>query len=53
MDIGLKVVSKLRVKGNVADVVNDHILTYTGDSFCGYCYNPKAQVFIYEIVKHQ
>ncbi len=53
MDIGLKVVSKLRVKGDVADVVNDHILTYTGDSFCGYCYEPKAQVFIYEIVRHK
>lgn len=42
MDSSMKVTAELKVSGDVADVVDDHILTYIGDSFCGYCYDPKA-----------
>lgn len=53
MDSSMKVIAELKVSGDVADVVDDHILTYIGDSFCGYCYDPKAQVRIYAVVKRQ
>lgn len=47
----LKIVAKLSVKGDVSDVLGNHLLTTTGDSFCGYCYEPKAKIRIYEIIK--
>lgn len=50
-DPTLKIIAKLSIKGDVADIVDDHILTTTGDSFCGYCFEPKAKIYIYEIVR--
>lgn len=51
VDPSLTVVSKFSCKGEVADIVDNCILTATGASFYGYCYEPKAKVYIYEIVK--
>ena len=53
VDETLKVVAKLSIKGDIADVVGNYILTTTGDSFCGYCYEPKAKIYIYEVAKKQ
>ncbi len=50
-DHTLKIIAKLSIKGDIADVLGNYILTTTGDSFCGYCYEPKAKIYIYEIVK--
>ncbi len=50
-DHTLKIIAKLSIKGDIADVVDDYILTTTGDSFCGYCFEPKARIYIYEIVR--
>lgn len=51
VDHTLTVVAKFSCKGEVADIVDNCILTATGASFYGYCYEPKAKVYIYEIVK--
>lgn len=51
VDHALTVVAKFSCKGEVADIVDNCILTATGASFYGYCYEPKAKVYIYEIVK--
>ena len=45
-----KIIAKLPIKGEIADVLDNYILTTTGDSFCGYCYEPKAKIYIYKIV---
>lgn len=50
-DSRLKIIAKLSIRGDIADIVNDHILTTTGDSFCGYCFDPKAKLYIYEIFR--
>ena len=52
VDSTLKIIAKLSVKGDIADILDDYILTTTGDSFCGYCYEPKAKVYIYKIMKN-
>ena len=49
-DATLKIIAKLPIKGDIADIMDDHVLTTTGDSFCGYCFEPKAKIYIYEIV---
>ena len=50
VDENMKIISKQSVKGEISDIIDNYILTTTGDSFCGYCYDPKAKVYIYEIV---
>ncbi len=50
-DHTLKIIAKLSIKGDIADIVDDYILTTTGDSFCGYCFEPKARIYIYEIAR--
>jgi len=50
-DYTFKIIAKLSIKGDIADVLGNHILVTTGDSFCGYCYEPKAKIYIYEVVK--
>ena len=50
-DPTLKIIAKLTIKGDIADVLGDHILTTTGDSFYVYGYEPKAKIYIYEVVK--
>ena len=51
VDSTLKIIAKLSIKGDVADMVEDGILTTVGDSFCGYCFHPKAKINIYQIVR--
>ena len=51
VDAALKIIAKLSIKGDIADIVDDHILTVTGDSFCGYCYEPKAKIYIYKLIR--
>lgn len=51
LDAALKIIAKLSIKGDIADIVDDHILTVTGDSFCGYCYEPKAKIYIYKLIR--
>lgn len=51
VDETLKVVSKLSIKGDVADVLGNYILVTAGDSFCGYCYEPKAKIYVYEVTR--
>ena len=50
-DPTLRIIAKLSIKGDIADIMGDCILTTTGDSFCGYCFDPKAKIYIYEIVR--
>ena len=50
-DSTLKIIAKLSIKGEIADILDNYILTTTGDSFCGYCFEPKAKICIYEIVR--
>lgn len=50
-DASLKVVAKLTIKGDIVDMVDDYILTTTGDSFCGYCYEPKTKIRIYQLLE--
>ena len=52
VDYTLKGIAKLTVKGDIADVLGNYILTTAGDSFCGYCYEPNAAIYIYEL-KHK
>ena len=34
----------------ISILIGGQILTTTGDSFCGYCYEPGAKIYIYEVV---
>ena len=49
-DPTFKIIAKLSHKGEIADLIGGQILTTTGDSFCGYCYEPGAKIYIYEVV---
>lgn len=46
----MKIVAKIPVKGDVDKVYDGYLITTSGDSFCGYCYDPKAMIRIYRIV---
>ena len=50
-DPTLKIIAKLSVKGDIADVVDDYVLTTSGDSFFGYYFEPNAKIYIYKIVR--
>ena len=50
-DSTMKIIAKLSIKGDIADIMDDYVLTTTGDSFCGYCFEPKAKIYIYEIAR--
>lgn len=50
-DHTLMIIAKLTIKGDIADVLGTHILTTTGGSFYLYSYEPKAKIYIYELVK--
>lgn len=50
MDHTMRIIARLSIKGNIADIFGDYLLTTTGDSFCGYCYDPKAKIYIYKII---
>ncbi len=39
------------ISGDIADIIDDYILTASSDSFYGYEYNKKAKIHIYKIVK--
>ena len=52
-DPSLKIIAKLSFKGDIADVVGNYMLTTVGDSFCGYLYEPKAKIYIYELVENR
>lgn len=49
MDNEGKIVFRHSIKGDVTDVLDNYLLTTTGDSFCGYCYQPNAAVHIYRL----
>lgn len=51
VDTTLRIIAKLSIKGQIADIVDDYILTTTGGSFGAYCYEPKDRIYIYEIVR--
>lgn len=51
IDQTLKIVAKLSIKGDFVDIIGNYILVTTGESFSGYCYEPKAKIYIYEIVR--
>ncbi|MBE6946502.1 MAG: hypothetical protein E7459_10535 [Ruminococcaceae bacterium] len=51
VDDTLKVVARLSIKGDVADVLDNYILTASGGSFYAYLYEPNAKIYIYEIIK--
>lgn len=51
VDHTFKIIAKLSIKGDIADVLGNYILTASGDSFCGYCYEPKAKIYIYAVIK--
>lgn len=53
VDLAGKIIAKLSIQGDIADVVGNYILTTTGDSFCGYVYEPKAKIRIYEVMDHR
>jgi len=50
-DPTLKIIAKLSIKGELADIEDDCLLTYSGDSFCGYCFEKGAKVYVYRITK--
>lgn len=52
VDESLKIIAKLSVKGEAADVDGNHILTAIG-SFWINEYDPKSKIFIYELVRKQ
>ncbi len=49
----LKIIAKISIKGDVAEIMGDYILTSSGDSFCGYVYEPKAAVRIYKLTEKE
>lgn len=51
VDDNMKIIAKPSIKGEVVDMVGDFLLTTTGDSFCGYEYDPKATVRIYRLIE--
>lgn len=50
-DESMNIIAKKTIKGDCADMVGDFILTYSGDSFCGYEYEPKATIRIYRLIE--
>ncbi len=50
-DEHMKIVAKISIKGDCADMINDFILTTSGNSFFFYAYEPKAAVRIYQLVE--
>ena len=50
MDETLKIVAKLSIKGDIDDRIGNYLLTTVGDSFCGYCYDPRAKIYIDELI---
>jgi hypothetical protein len=52
VDSTLKIVAKLTVKREIADLVDNYILTTTGGCFFYYGYEPNAKVCIYKIEKN-
>ncbi len=50
-DHTFKIIAKLTIKGDIADVLGAHILTTTGGSFYIYGYEPKAKIYIYEVIR--
>ena len=53
VDSTLKIISKLTVKGEIEDLVDNYILTTTGGSFFYYGYEPNASIYIYKIEKRE
>ena len=51
VDENLEIIAKCSIKGQPADIVGDYILTTSGLSFCGYCYDPISTVRIYRFVE--
>ena len=52
-DKDMKIIAKNSIKGDCEDIIGDFILTASGDSFCGYEYDPKATVRIYRLTERQ
>ena len=50
IDSDLKLAARKSVKGEPDDLVDDHILTASGNSFWAYEYDPSAKIRIYKIV---
>ena len=50
-DESMNIIAKKTIKGDCADMVGDFILTYSGDSFCGREYEPKATIRIYRLIE--
>ena len=50
-DDTLKIIAELSIKGEIADITGDYVLTVSGDSFCGYAYERGAKIRIYRITK--
>ncbi len=48
-DEDMKIIAKSSIKGDCVDMIGDFVLTASGDSFCGYEYDPKATVRIYRL----
>lgn len=53
MDPEGRIVYRHAVKGDVADVVDNCLLTTTGDSFCGYCHEPGAAIYLYRLSRKE
>jgi len=53
VDSTLKIVAKLTVKGEIADLTDNYILTTTGGSFFYYGYEENARIYIYKIEKRK
>lgn len=51
IDESMKIIAKIAVKGELADIRDGYILTTSGDSFCGYCYEPNAMIRIYKLTE--
>lgn len=51
IDESLKVIAKLRLKGQPVDFVDGHILTAGSNSFFAYCYHPQDFVRIYKLTE--
>lgn len=53
IDEDMKIIAKNAIKGECVDMIGDFILTVSGDSFCGYEYDPRATVRIYRLNEKQ
>ncbi len=51
VDDTFKVSAKLSIKGDIADIIENYILTTVGNSFFAYEYDPRAKICIYRIEK--